>query len=52
MLKRDLFAFVPINVRGEGDTADLGNQISGMLVALHTDIDDAEERVRAISSDS
>lgn len=52
VLKRDLIAFVPINVRGEGDTADLGNQISGMLVALHTDIGDAEERLRAISSDA
>jgi WS/DGAT/MGAT family acyltransferase len=51
-LKKDLFAFVPINVRAEGDTADLGNQISGMLVELHTDISDPEERVRAISHDS
>jgi diacylglycerol O-acyltransferase / wax synthase len=51
-LKKDLFAFVPINVRAEGDTADLGNQISGMLVALHTDASDPEERVRAISHDS
>jgi WS/DGAT/MGAT family acyltransferase len=52
VLKRDLIAFVPINVRGEGDTADLGNQISGMLVALHIDAADREERLRAISSDS
>lgn len=52
VLKRDLIAFVPINVRGEGDTADLGNQISGMLVALHTDAHDREERLRAISADS
>jgi len=52
VLKRDLIAFVPINVRGEGDTADLGNQISGMLLALHTDVVDPEERLRAISSDS
>jgi diacylglycerol O-acyltransferase / wax synthase len=51
-LKRDLLAFVPINVRAEGDTADLGNQISGMLVSLHTDIADPEERVREISHDS
>jgi WS/DGAT/MGAT family acyltransferase len=51
-LTKDLFAFVPINVRAEGDTADLGNQISGMLVALHTDVSDPEERVRAISHDS
>jgi WS/DGAT/MGAT family acyltransferase len=52
VLKKDLFAFVPINVRADGDAADLGNQISGMLVALHTDISDPEERVRAISHDS
>lgn len=52
VLKRDLIAFVPINVRGEGDTAEMGNQISGMLVALHTDISDPEERIRAISSDA
>jgi diacylglycerol O-acyltransferase len=50
--KRDLIAFVPINVRGEGDAAALGNQISGMLVALHTDIADPEERLRAISRDA
>ncbi len=52
VLKRDLVAFVPINVRGTGDTAELGNQISGMLLRLHTDIDDPEERIRAISADA
>jgi WS/DGAT/MGAT family acyltransferase len=52
VLKRDLIAFVPINVRGEGDTAELGNQISGMLVALHADIVDPVERLRAIAKDS
>jgi diacylglycerol O-acyltransferase len=51
-LKRDLIAFVPINVRGEGDTAELGNQISGMLVALHADIVDPVERLEAIARDS
>jgi diacylglycerol O-acyltransferase len=51
-LKRDLIAFVPINVRGEGDTAELGNQISGMLVALHADIVDPIERLMAIAQDS
>jgi WS/DGAT/MGAT family acyltransferase len=51
-LKRDLIAFVPINVRGEGDTAELGNQISGMLVALHADIVDPVERLMAIAKDS
>jgi hypothetical protein len=51
-LNRDLIAFVPVNVRGEGATADLGNQISGVLVRLHTEIADPEERLRAISSDA
>jgi len=50
--KRDLIALVPINVRGEGDTASLGNQISGVLVPLHTDIGDPEERLRAVSCDA
>jgi diacylglycerol O-acyltransferase len=52
VLKKDLIAFVPINVRGEGDTAELGNQISGMLVALHVNATDPLERLRAISSDA
>jgi diacylglycerol O-acyltransferase / wax synthase len=52
VLKRDLIAFVPINVRGEGDTAEMGNQISGMLLALHTDVEDPVERLRAIARDS
>src|ERR1019366_2036670 len=51
-LKKDLIAFVPINVRGEGPAAQLGNQISGMLVALHTDIVDPDERLTAIAKDS
>ncbi|MGC2169460.1 MAG: wax ester/triacylglycerol synthase family O-acyltransferase [Acidimicrobiales bacterium] len=50
-LTNDLIAFVPINVRS-GDTADLGNQISGMLVTLHVDLEDPEERIHAISGDS
>jgi diacylglycerol O-acyltransferase / wax synthase len=52
VLKRDLIAFVPINVRGEGDAAEMGNQISGMLLALHTDVVDPVERLRAIARDS
>lgn len=51
VLKRDLIAFVPINVRAQGD-ANLGNQISGMLVALHTELVDPVERLMAIASDS
>ncbi len=52
VLKTDLVAFVPINVRGEGDTAELGNQISGMLIELHSDVADPVERMRAISHDA
>ena len=48
-LQRDLIAFVPINVRGGGRRRRLGNQISGMLVALHTDIVDPVERLVAIA---
>lgn len=51
-LRRDLIAFVPINVRGDGDAAVMGNQISGMLLALHTDIEDPVERLKAIAQDS
>lgn len=51
-LEEDLIAFVPVNVRGEGATGELGNQISGVLVRLHTGIADPEERLRAISSDA
>ena len=51
-LARDLVAFVPINVRAQGGASDLGNQLSGMLVSLHTDISDPEVRLRAISTDS
>jgi WS/DGAT/MGAT family acyltransferase len=50
--KKDIIAFVPINVRGEGSASELGNQISGMLVPLHIDISDPLERMRAIASDS
>jgi diacylglycerol O-acyltransferase / wax synthase len=51
-LRRDLVAFVPINVREEGRAGKVGNQISGMLVRLHTDIADPEDRLEAIAKDS
>ncbi|HQU00602.1 MAG TPA: wax ester/triacylglycerol synthase family O-acyltransferase, partial [Acidimicrobiales bacterium] len=51
-LTRDLVAFVPINVRPDGESESLGNQISGMLVRLHTELLDREERVLAISKDA
>ena len=52
VLEKDLVAFVPINVRGEGSTAVLGNQISCKLVALHADVADPEMRLAAIARDS
>lgn len=39
---------VPISVRAEGDT-QAGNQVSAMVVPLHTDIDDAQARLAAIT---
>jgi WS/DGAT/MGAT family acyltransferase len=50
--KKDIIALAPINVRGDGSTAELGNQISGMLVALHIDIADPVARLKAIANDS
>jgi WS/DGAT/MGAT family acyltransferase len=49
-LSRDLIAFVPINVRRSGDEGELGNQISAMLMGLRTDLEDPEDRIRAIST--
>ena len=48
-LEHDLIAFVPINVRRKGSEGELGNQISAMFLALRTDLDDPEDRIRAIS---
>lgn len=52
VLERDLIAFVPINVRGEGSLAGNGNHISAVLVALHADEVDPEKRLAAIARDS
>ena len=49
--RRDLVAFVPINVRDE-TSAQLGNQISGKLIRLHTELTDPLERLDAIVKDS
>lgn len=48
-LFKDLVAFVPINVRRSGLEGEMGNQISAMLMGLRTDLDDPEDRIRAIS---
>ena len=52
ILRKDLIAFVPINVREQGVSSEFGNQISGMLARLHADIADPEERRVAIAKDS
>ena len=44
-----LVAMVPVSTRPDGETEDLGNQISGMLVSLASDIDDPVARLDAIS---
>jgi WS/DGAT/MGAT family acyltransferase len=44
-----LVAMVPVSTRAEGATEELGNQVSGMLVSLASDIDDPIARLDAIS---
>ena len=46
---RPLVAMVPVSTRAEGAVEDLGNQVSGMLVSLASDIDDPVLRLDAIS---
>jgi diacylglycerol O-acyltransferase len=44
-----LVAAVPVNVRGEGDHGhEVDNLVSAMMTALHTEIADPVERVRAV----
>jgi len=51
--KEPLCAFVPVSVRGEGDSMTDGvNRLSGMLVSLATDIDDPVLRLAAIAEGS
>ena len=45
---RSLVASVPISIRPEGN-ADLGNQVAGMTVPFHDDVDDPIEQLRRIS---
>ncbi len=49
-----LVALVPVSTRPDGQDdgkgEDLGNQISGMLVSLATDLDDPIERLEAIAA--
>ena len=44
-----LVAMVPVSTRSDGETEELGNQISGMLVSLASDVDDPVARLDAIS---
>lgn len=46
-LSRSLVAAVPISVRPEGDSS-FDNQVSGMTVPLHDDVEDAREQLRLI----
>jgi len=48
-LEQTLVAMVPVSTRAEDDVDQLGNQISGMLVSLATDVDDPVRRLDAIS---
>lgn len=52
--QRPLVALVPVSTRPKapfprGHQEELGNQVSGMMVSLATDIDDPVERLRAIA---
>ena len=44
-----MVAMVPVSTRPEGKGEELGNQVSGMLVSLASDIDDPVHRLDAIS---
>ena len=49
--KEALIALVPVSLRAEGDSA-MNNQVSGVRVDLATDIDDLQERFKAIHASS
>jgi diacylglycerol O-acyltransferase len=48
-LEQSLVAFVPVSTRSGSDHEQLGNQVSGMLVSLATDVEDPVRRLDAIS---
>jgi diacylglycerol O-acyltransferase / wax synthase len=48
-VEQPLVAMVPVSTRPEGQHEDLGNQVSGMLVSLASDLDDPVRRLDAIS---
>ena len=47
--EQPLVAMVPVSTRPEGQAETLGNQVSGMLVSLASDIDDPVLRLDAIA---
>jgi diacylglycerol O-acyltransferase / wax synthase len=51
-IDRDLVAFMPVNVRREGAEGDLGNRISAVLVPLHANELDSEERLAVLRDES
>jgi diacylglycerol O-acyltransferase / wax synthase len=51
-LSPSLVAVVPVSTRADGPTGELGNQISGMLVSLASDVDDPVARLDAVVESS
>jgi len=49
---KSMVAMAPISVRTEAQRQSAGNQVSSMLVALHTEISDARERLLAVNADT
>jgi hypothetical protein len=43
---------MPISIRQPGQGADAGNQVGGVPVKLHTDVDDPVKRLKAVQADS
>ena len=50
--EQSMVAMVPVSTRAEGQGEELGNQVSGMLVSLASDVDDPVHRLDAISESS
>ncbi len=50
--RKSLVAMAPISVRTDAERQSAGNQVSSMLVALHTEIGDAQQRLLAVNRDT
>ena len=50
--EQSMVAMVPVSTRAEGQGEELGNQVSGMLVSLASDLDDPVHRLDAIAESS